>query len=47
MSAICRLPPITRFDSGHETNSLPRSTSVTSILRSLHMRTYLAAVAPP
>jgi len=38
---------MTRFDSGHETNLSPRSTSVTSILPSLHLRMYFAHVAPP
>jgi hypothetical protein len=45
--ARSRLPPSTRFDIGHEMNSGLGSTSVTSIVLLLHIRTYLAAVAPP
>ena len=42
-----RLPPMTRLDTGQETNAVSRSTNVTSILPPLHFRMYLAAVAPP
>jgi len=44
---MLRLPPMTRLDIGQETKLGERSTSVTSTPRALHMRRYLAAVAPP
>src|SRR3990172_2528269 len=46
MSASVLLPPSTRLLIGHEMNSLLRSMSVTS-RSGAHIRTYLAAVAPP
>src|SRR6478752_3569727 len=45
-SAIERLPPITRFDIGQETNSCTRSTSTTWMSGS-PLAMYLAHVAPP
>src|SRR2546428_12396207 len=47
MSARVRLPPRTRFEVGQEMNSALRSIKNTSIVPSLHMRRYFAAVAPP
>src|SRR5438132_11526004 len=47
MSARVRVPPRTRFEVGQEMNSALRSIRNTSIVPSLHMRRYFAAVAPP
>src|SRR2546423_14766361 len=47
MSARVRVPPRTRFEVGQEMNSGLRSIRNTSIVPSLHMRRYFAAVAPP
>src|SRR5207249_10435980 len=47
MSARVRVPPRTRFEVGQEMNSELRSIRNTSIVPSLHMRRYFAAVAPP
>src|SRR6266581_4703574 len=47
MSASVRVPPRTRFEVGQETNSGLRSIRNTSIVPSLHIRRYFAAVAPP
>src|SRR5512145_268459 len=46
MLSIVRTPLRTRFENGHETNSLFGSSRTTSIDGSAS-RTYLAAVAPP
>src|SRR5438309_10385609 len=47
MSARVLVPPRTRFEVGQEMNSGLRSIRNTSIVPSLHMRRYFAAVAPP
>src|SRR2546423_11257478 len=47
MSASVRVPPRIRFEVGQEMNSALRSIRNTSIVPSLHMRRYFAAVAPP
>ena len=47
MSAICRTPPTTRFDIGHDTKLRLGSINTTSSDWPENSRTYLAAVAPP
>ena len=47
MSSIVLVPPITRLEIGQEMKVGLRSISVTCTPPSLHMRRYLATVAPP